>query len=319
MVRLIALVLCSIFVSAAGAQEAYPSRPVKFILPFPPGGGTDILGRVIAEQLSANLGQPVVTENRGGAGGNVGAEAAAHSAPDGYTIVLVAPSLAISKTLYSKLNYDPVKDFAPISLVATVPNVMITNPAVEAKNLQEFIELARSRPGAMNYGSGGAGTSNHLAGELFNIVTGTKLVHVPYKGVNLAMQGVLAGEIQLVFIGIPAALPHIKAGKLRALALVAPQRSPALPEVPTVAEAGLKDFEVTTWYGILAPAGTPRPIVSRLNAELVKIMHTPDVKERLASMATDPLTSTPEEFAAYLKQEIAKWGDVVRKAHLKAD
>ena len=319
MVRLIALVLCSLFVAAAGAQDAYPSRPLKFILPFPPGGGTDILGRVIAERLSASLGQPVVTENRGGAGGNVGAEAAAHSAPDGYTIVLVAPSLAISPSLYSKLNYDPVKDLAPIGLVATVPNVMITHPAVEAKNLQEFIALARSRPGAMNYGSGGAGTSNHLAGELFNIVTGTKLVHVPYKGVNLAMQGVLAGEIQLVFIGIPAALPHIKAGKLRALALVAPQRSPALPEVPTVAEAGLKDFEVTTWYGIMTPSGTPRPIVSRLNAELVKIMHTPDVKERLAGMATDPLTSTPEEFAAYLRQEIAKWGEVVRKANLKAD
>ena len=319
MVRLIALVLCSLFVAAAGAQDAYPSRPLKFILPFPPGGGTDILGRVIAERLSASLGQPVVTENRGGAGGNVGAEAAAHSAPDGYTIVLVAPSLAISPSLYSKLNYDPVKDLAPIGLVATVPNVMITHPAVEAKNLQEFIALARSRPGAMNYGSGGAGTSNHLAGELFNIVTGAKLVHVPYKGVNLAMQGVLAGEIQLVFIGIPAALPHIKAGKLRALALVAPQRSPALPEVPTAAEAGLKDFEVTTWYGIMTPSGTPRPIVSRLNAELVKIMHTPDVKERLAGMATDPLTSTPEEFAAYLRQEIAKWGEVVRKANLKAD
>ncbi|HJY79398.1 MAG TPA: tripartite tricarboxylate transporter substrate binding protein [Burkholderiales bacterium] len=319
MVRLIALVLCSLFVAAAGAQDAYPSRPVKFILPFPPGGGTDILGRVIAERLSTSLGQPVVTENRGGAGGNVGAEAAAHSAPDGYTIVLVAPSLAISPSLYSKLNYDPVKDLTPISLVATVPNVMITNPSVEAKNLQEFIALARSRPGAMNYGSGGAGTSNHLAGELFNIVTGAKLVHVPYKGVNLAMQGVLAGEIQLVFIGIPAALPHIKAGKLRALALVAPQRSPALPEVPTVAEAGLKDFEVTTWYGVMAPSGTPRPIITRLNGELVKIMHTPDVKERLAAMATDPLTSTPEEFAAYLKQEIAKWGDVVRKANLKAD
>jgi len=319
MMRLIALVLCSLFVAAAGAQDAYPSRPVKFILPFPPGGGTDILGRVIAERLSASLGQPVVTENRGGAGGNVGAEAAAHSAPDGYTIVLVAPSLAISPSLYSRLNYDPVKDLAPISLVATVPNVMITNPSVEAKNLQEFIALARSRPGAMNYGSGGAGTSNHLAGELFNIVTGAKLIHVPYKGVNLAMQGVLAGEIQLVFIGIPAALPHIKAGKLRALALVAPRRSPALPEVPTAAEAGLKDFEVTTWYGIMTPSGTPRPIVSRLNAELVKIMHTPDVKERLAGMATDPLTSTPEEFAAYLKQEIAKWGDVVRKANLKAD
>src|SRR3954447_6430544 len=212
MARLIALVLCSIFVGAAGAQETYPSRPVRFILPFPPGGGTDILGRVIAERLSANLGQPVVTENRGGAGGNVGAEAAAHSAPDGYTIVLVAPSLAISPSLYSKLNYDPVRDFAPISLVATVPNVMITNPSVEANTLQEFIALARSSPGQMNFGSGGSGTSNHLAGELFNIVTGAKLVHVPYKGVNLAMQDVLSGRVQLVFIGIPAALPHIKSG-----------------------------------------------------------------------------------------------------------
>jgi len=292
---------------------------VRFILPFPPGGGTDILGRIISERLAANLGQPVVTENRGGAGGNVGAEAAARSSPDGYTIVLVAPSLAISPTLYSKLNYDPVNDLAPIGLVATVPNVMITNPSVEARTLKEFIALARSRPGAMNFGSGGAGTSNHLAGELFNIVAGTKLVHVPYKGVNLAMQGVLAGEIHLVFIGIPAALPHIKAGKLHALALVAPQRSAALPEVPTVAEAGLKDFEVTTWYGVMAPTGTPRPIITRLNAELVKIMHAPDTKERLAALATDPLTSTPEEFGAYLKQEIAKWGDVVRKANLKAD
>jgi len=316
--RLVALVLCSM-VMAAGAQESYPSRPVRFILPFPPGGGTDILGRVIAERLSANLGQPVVAENRGGAGGNVGAEAAAHSVPDGYTIVLVAPSLAISPSLYSKLNYDPVKDFAPISLVATVPNVMVTNPSVEAKTLQEFIALARSRPGQMNFGSGGAGTSNHLAGELFNIVTGAKLVHVPYKGVNLAMQDVLSGRVQLVFIGIPAALPHIKSGRLRALALVAPERSSALPDVPTVAEAGLKNFEVTTWYGVLAPAGTPRPIVTRLNAELVKIMHLPEVKERLAGMATDPHTSTPEEFAAYLKQEIVKWGDVVRKANLKAD
>jgi tripartite-type tricarboxylate transporter receptor subunit TctC len=313
------VLLLSLFCICVCAQESYPSRPVRFILPFPPGGGTDILGRVIAERLSANLGQPVVTENRGGAGGNVGAEAAARSSPDGYTIVLVAPSLAISPTLYSKLNYDPVKDLAPISLVATVPNVMITHPSVPAQTLQEFIALVRSRPGAMNFGSGGSGTSNHLAGELFNIVAGTKLVHIPYKGVNLAMQDVLSGQVHLVFIGIPAAAPHIKAGRLRALALVAPQRTLALPEVPTVAEAGLKDFEVTTWYGVMAPAGTPHPVITRLNSELVKIMHTPDTKERLAGMATDPLTSTPEEFAAYLKQEIAKWGDVVRKANLKAD
>ncbi len=303
----------------AQAPDAWPGKPVRLVLPFPPGGGTDILGRLIAERLTASLGQPVVTENRGGAGGNVGAEAAAKSAPDGYTIVLVAPSLAISPSLYSKLNYDPAKDFAPISLVATVPNVMVTHPSVPARTLQEFIALAKSKPGGMNFGSGGNGTSNHLAGELFNIVAGVKLVHVPYKGVNLAMNDVLSGEVHLVVIGIPAAAPHIKAGKLRALALIAPQRSPALPEVPTVAEAGLPNFEVTTWYGVLAPAGTPGPVVTRLNAELVKIMHAPELKERLAAMATEPRTSTPEEFAAYIKQEIAKWAEVVRRAGLKAD
>ncbi len=322
-------VICLLLISVGGtlaavdaraqAPDAWPSKPIRFILPFPPGGGTDILGRIISERLAANLGQPVVIENRGGAGGNVGAEAAAKSAPDGYTIVLVAPSLAISPSLYSKLNYDPAKDFAPISLVATVPNVMVTHPSVPARTLQEFIALAKSKPGGMNFGSGGNGTSNHLAGELFNIVAGVKLVHVPYKGVNLAMNDVLSGEVHLVVIGIPAAAPHIKAGKLRALALIAPQRSPALPDVPTIAEAGLPNFEVTTWYGVLAPAGTPRPVVTRLNAELVKIMHAPELKERLAAMATEPRTSTPEEFAAYLKQEIAKWAEVVRKAGLKAD
>ncbi len=310
------LVLAQGFVCA---QEAYPARPIRFILPFPPGGGTDILGRIISERLSASLGQPVVIENRGGAGGNVGAEAAAKSAPDGYTIVLVAPSLAISPSLYSKLNYDPVKDFAPVSLVATVPNVMITHPSVPARTLAEFIALAKTKPGRMNFGSGGNGTSNHLAGELFNIVAGVKLVHVPYKGVNLAMNDVLSGEVQLVVIGVPAASPHIKAGKLRALALIAPRRSPAIPEVPTVAEAGLPGFEVTTWYGVLAPAGTPRPIVTRLNAELVRIMHAPELKERLAALATDPATGTPEEFADYIKREIEKWGEVVRQAGLKAD
>ena len=306
------------FALHAYGQDAWPTRPVRMILPFPPGGGTDILGRLIAERLSAGIGQPVVTENRGGAGGNVGAEAAARSAPDGYTIVLVAPSLAISPTLYSKINYDPVKDFAPISLVATVPNVMVTQPSLPGQ-LQEFIAFVKAKPGALNFGSGGAGTSNHLAGELFNIVTGARLVHVPYKGVNLAMQDVLAGNVHLVFIGIPAAAPHIKAGKLRALAIVAPQRSTALPDVPTVAEAGLKDFEVTTWYGILAPAGTPQSVVKRLNAELVKVMHAPEMKEKLTATGTEPLTSTPEEFAAYIKREIAKWGDVIRKVGVKAD
>jgi len=316
--RLIGFVLSLLFSVSLGAQDNWPSKPIRMILPFPPGGGTDILGRLIADRLAANLGQPVVTENRGGAGGNVGAEAAARSAPDGYTIVLVAPSLAISPTLYSKLNYDPVKDLAPISLVATVPNVMITQPSLPG-DLKEFIALVKAKPGALNFGSGGAGTSNHLAGELFNLVAGTKLVHIPYKGVNLAMQDVLSGNVHLVFIGIPAAAPHIKAGRLRALAVVAPHRSPALPEVPTAAEAGLPDFEVTTWYGILAPAGTPRNVITRVNGELVKIMHAPELKEKLAATGTDPLTSTPEEFAAYIKREITKWGEVIRKAGIKAD
>src|SRR2546426_5935492 len=310
--------LCAAFSVSAQAPDPYPSKPLRFILPFPPGGPTDILGRLIGERLASSLSQPVIIENRGGAGGNVGAEAAAKSAPDGYTLVLVARCLAISTSVYSKLIYDPLRDFAPVSLVATVPNVIVTQPAL-ASTLQEFIALAKTKPGGMNFGSGGSGTSNHLAGELFNIVTGTKLVHVPYKGVNLAMNDVLAGAIHLVVIGLAAAAPHIKSRRLRALAVIAPQRLPPLPAVPTVAEAGLPAFEDTTWYGVLAPAGTPRPIVARLNGELVKILYSADMKDKLNALGTDPVTSTPEEFAAYLRQETVKWADVVRKAGLKAD
>jgi tripartite-type tricarboxylate transporter receptor subunit TctC len=321
--RLGAALAAAAIAAAPGAllaqADAYPGKPIRFILPFPPGGGTDILGRLISERLATRLGQPVVIENRGGAGGNVGAEAAARSAPDGYTIVLVAPSLAISPSLYKKLGYDPVKDFAPVSLVATVPNVMVTNPSIPVKTLAQFIALAKTRPGAMNFGSGGNGTSNHLAGELFNIVAGVRLVHVPYKGVNLAMNDVMSGEVQLVVIGIPAAAPHIKAGKLRALAVIDSKRAAALPDVPTAAEAGLADFEVTTWYGVLAPAGTPRTIVTRLNTEIVGVMQSAEMKERLAAMATEPVTSTPEQFADLIRREIVKWGKVVRTAGLKAD
>jgi tripartite-type tricarboxylate transporter receptor subunit TctC len=307
----------ALLTGSAFAQDGYPTRPLKLILPFPPGGGTDILGRQMAEKLGERLGQPVVTENRGGAGGNVGAEAAAHSAPDGYTLVLVAPSLAISPTLYSKLNYDAVKDLQPITLVATIPNILVTQPSL-GPTLRDFIAQAKQKPGEYNFGSGGAGTSNHLGGELFNIVAGTKLVHVPYKGVNLAMQDVLAGRIQLVVIGLPAALPHIRSGRLRALAVISPHRLAALPDVPTAAEAGLPNFDVTTWYGILTPAGVPRPIVERLNRELVAIMNSPEMKESLARQGTEVRTSTPEEFGAYIREEIAKWGDVIRKAGLHA-
>ena len=316
-VQSLAVIAALAAASIATSQDAYPSRPLKLILPFPPGGGTDILGRQIGEKLGERLGQPVVVENRGGAGGNVGAEAAAHSAPDGYTLVLVAPSLAISPTLYSKLNYDAVQDLQPITLVATIPNVIVTQPSL-GPTLKEFIAQVKQKPGEYNFGSGGSGTSNHLGAELFNIVAGTKLVHVPYKGVNLAMQDVLAGRIHMVIIGYPAAAPHIKSGKLRALAVIAPHRLAALAQVPTAAEAGLPNFDVTTWYGILTPAGVPRPIVERLNRELVSIMNSADMKEKLARQGTEVRTSTPEEFAAYIKEEIAKWGDVIRKAGLHA-
>jgi tripartite-type tricarboxylate transporter receptor subunit TctC len=304
---------------AQPAAQGYPSKPIRFILPFPPGGGTDIIGRILADRMSADLGQPVVIENRGGAGGNIGADLAAKSAPDGYTIVMVAPSLAISPALYAKLNYDPVKDFAPIGLVASVPNVLVIHPSVPAQTLAEFIALAKRDPGGMNFGSGGSGTSNHLAGELFNIVAGVKLVHVPYKGVNLAMNDVIGGQLQLVVIGITAAAQHIKSGRLRALAVITPQRSPVLPDVPTTAEAGLPNFVVNTWYGLLAPAGTPKTIIDQLNAELGRIMHSPELKDQLATMATEPMTSTPEEFGEFIKREMAKWGAVVREAGLKVD
>lgn len=312
------LLALALFGGNALAQDNYPSHPLKLILPFPPGGGTDILGRQIAEKLGERLGQPVVTENRGGAGGNVGAEAAAHSAPDGYTLVLVAPSLAISPTLYSKLNYDAVRDLQPITLVATIPNVLLTQPGF-ASSLKDFIAKVKQKPGEYNFGSGGPGTSNHLGGELFNIVAGTKLVHVPYKGVNLAMQDVIARRIHFVVIGLPAALPQIRNGRVQPLAVLSPRRLDSLPDVPTAAEAGLPNYDVTTWYGILTPAGVPRPLVQRLNRELVAIMNSPDMKERLAKQGTEVRTSTPEEFAAYIKAEIAKWGDVIRKAGLHAN
>src|ERR1035437_2771261 len=304
--------------ATAGAMAQYPNKPIRFILPFP-GGATDFLGRVVGQRLAEALGQPVVIDNRPGAGGNLGIEIAARSAPDGYTRVLVAPNITISPSLYRKLNYDPVRDFAPVTPVATVTMVIFTHPALPAQTLKEFIALAKSKPGQLNYGSGGSGTSLHLAGELFKITAGVDLVHVPYKGASVAMNDVIGGRLDSLFIGIPAPAPHIKAGRLRGLAVLAPQRSPVLPEVPTATEAGLPAFEVTTWYGVLAPAGTPKDIVARLNREIVRIMNTPDTKERLAVVASDHMTSSPEQFSTYIKQEIAKWSKVVRTAGLRAD
>ena len=304
---------------AQAQQAAYPTRTLRLILPFPPGGSTDLLGRAVAERLGEQLGQPVVPENRPGAGGNVGAEAAVRSAPDGYTLVLCAPSLAISPSLYRKLNYNPLRDLAPIALVATIPNLFVVHPSVPARSLQDLARHARDNPGKLNFGTGGPGTSNQLASDMFRLLTKTEIVQVPYKGAETAMLALLAGQIQMVVIGPPAAASHVKSGKLRALAVLGKERYPDLPEVPTAAESGMPEFEVDTWYGVLAPAGVPRDIVARLSAELTKMMQAGDMRDRLAAMGIQPLTSTPEQFGEFLKAEVAKWGAVVRESGARVD
>jgi tripartite-type tricarboxylate transporter receptor subunit TctC len=294
-------------------------RPLRLILPFPPGGSTDLLGRALAERLAEQLRQPVIPENRPGAGGNVGAEAAVRSAPDGYTLVLCAPSLAISASLYRKLNYDPLRDLAPIALVATIPNLFVVHPAVPARSLAELAQHARDNPGKLNFGTGGAGTSNHLASDMFRMLTGTSIVQVPYKGAETAMLAVLAGQVQMVVVGPPAAAPHIKSGKLRALAVLGKERLADFPEVQTAAESGMPGFEVDTWYGVLAPAGVPREVVARLSTEFTKMMQTSEMRERLGAMGVQPLSSTPERFGEFLKAEIAKWAAVVKESGARAD
>ncbi|MDD1633708.1 MAG: tripartite tricarboxylate transporter substrate binding protein, partial [Methylococcaceae bacterium] len=274
--------------------QAYPNRPIRFIFPFPPGGPTDILGRLIGQRLAERLGQPVVPENKPGAGANIGLEIGAKAKPDGYTITLASPSLAISPTLYKKLNYDSVKDFAPIALVAEIPNVLLVPSSSPIKTLKELIAYAKANPGKLNFGSGGIGTSNHLASELLKTLAKINIVHVPYKGSNQAMIGMMGGEVGMVVVGIPPSQGHIKAGKVRALAVLSEARLPAFPGIPTAKEAGIDNFEVTTWYGILAPAGTPREIITRLNAELTKIVASADIKEKMQAAGFEPMTSSPE-------------------------
>ena len=320
--KTLAMSACALIASACAglaAAQTYPAKPVKFVLPFPPGGPTDILGRIIGQKLNAQLGQPVIPENKPGAGGNVGTEYAAKQPADGYTIVLVSPSLSISPGLYKKLGYDPVKDFAAISLVAQIPNVLLVHPSVPAKTLRELVQLAKSKPGQLNFGSGGLGTSNHLGGEMFKGLTGVNMVHVPYKGSNEAMVGMMGGHVDMVVIGVPPTLPHIKAGRVRPLAILADKRVSYLPDVPTSKEAGVPNYIVTTWYGILAPAGTPRDIINRLNAEWIKIEAQADTKEKMAAAGYDPMSSTPDQFADFIKSEMVSWMKVIKDANIKIE
>ena len=315
------LLLTSAFclgIATANAQ-GYPARAVRLIVPFPPGGGTDTMARVISPKLSELLGQQVVPENRGGAGANIGAEAAAKSAPDGYTVMLATITNAIGASLYTRLNYDLVRDFATITQLATTPHILVVHPSVPVKSVKEFIALGKSRPGELAYSSSGAGSAAHLAGELFNSLTGVKTVHVPYKGGGPSMIALVGGEVSLAFATMPSAIGYVRAGRLRGVAVTTAQRSPSTPELPTIAETGIKGYEAGSWYGLSAPAGTSKDIVARLHAETMKVMGMPEVKERLFNAGFEIVTSNPEQFAAFTKSEIQKWGKLVRAANLKVD
>ena len=315
---LIAFFLAGAMAAPLGAQT-YPNKPVRLVLPFPPGGATDILGRIVGQALAERLGQPVVPENRPGSGSNIGIEIVAKAKPDGYTLLLAATPLAISPSLYKKLNFDTIKDLAPISLVGQIPNILVVRPALPVKTLKEFVAYAKAHPGKANYGSSGIGAPPHLAGELLRSLAKIDIVHVPYKGANQAMIGLMSGEVDMVVIGTPAALPQIQADKVRALAVLHDERLPSLPGVPTAKEAGIDHFVVTSWYGILAPSGTPRDIVNRLNAEWLKIAALPDTKEKMEKAGVDPLSSTPEKVAEFVKAETARWGKVIRESNVTID
>jgi tripartite-type tricarboxylate transporter receptor subunit TctC len=306
-------------VATAHAQP-WPSKPIKWVVPFAPGGTTDILARTVGEKLSVALGQPVVVENRPGAGGGVGADYVAKAAPDGYTLVGGTISThAINASLYKSLPYDPVKDFVPITLIARLPNLLVVNPNVPAKNVGELIALLKANPGKYNFASSGNGTSQHLSGELFKSIAGVEMQHVPYKGSPPALQDVVAGQVTMTFDNITTAWPLAKAGNLRPLAVTTAQRSAVAPDVPTMQEAGLAGYEVGSWQGVFAPAGTPPEIVRRLNTEIVRILRMPEVRDKLIGLGAEPVGNSSEEFAAMVRSEVAKWADVVKRSGARVD
>jgi tripartite-type tricarboxylate transporter receptor subunit TctC len=312
---LAAVALCS----GAQASEAYPSRPIRLLLPSSPGGPVDVIGRTMTAGLSEALGQQIVVDNRAGAGGIIGAETVARSTPDGYTLMFShSGPLAIEAALHSKMPYHPVKDFAPVSLVCTSPYVLVVTAASPAKSVKDLIALARSRPGKFHFASGGIGTGLHMSGELLNQAAGIKMVHVPYKGAGPGTTALLSGEVDAMFNGVSAALPHVKAGRLRALAVSSAKRSPLLPDLPTVAESGLK-YDTSGWYALVAPAKTPRTIVTKLQTSLHKAMSEQEMKQRLAAQGIEGVASTPEELGKHLRVELEKWAAVVKAAGIKAN
>ncbi|MGB7541641.1 MAG: tripartite tricarboxylate transporter substrate binding protein [Burkholderiales bacterium] len=320
MVARIVLAVLALALSCGNAlAQSWPSRPIRYIVPFPPAGATDILARIIADKISGPLGEPVVVENRPGAAGNVGTEMVVKAPADGYTILQATVAQSISETLYTKLNFSFGRDLAPVAMIALVPNVMEVNPSMPVKTVQEFIAYAKSRPGQINFASSGSGTSIHMSAEMFKMLTGVDIVHIPYKGSGPALADLLGGQVSVMWDNLPSSMAFIKSGKLRALAVTTATRFPALPDVPTMQEAGVAGYEASAWFGIVAPRATPKEIVNRLNSEVNKALALPDVKERLMQQGAEPAPWTPEQFGAFIQNEIAKWAKVVKASGAKVD
>ncbi len=300
-------------------RETFATRPLRIIVPYAPGGGVDIVARTLGQELTSRLGQQIVIENKTGAGGNIGSDAVAKATPDGYTLLIASPANAINPSLYSKMPFNPVRDLTPVALIATVPAVLLVGPTLPVKNVKELIALAKAKRGTLNFGSGGSGTTEHLAGEMFNSQTGIDLTHVPYKGGAAVLPDLVSGQISLFFVNQTFALPYIKAGTVKALGVASDERSAALPDVPTLAEEGFADFRVSVWYGIMAPAATPKVVVAQLNREIVAALASPAMSERLLAMSLKPLPGTPQQFASFFADEMTRWARVVKTSGAKVD
>lgn len=316
----VAQLIAGLWLAICGTvAHAYPDRPIRIVLGFPAGGGADVVLRTVTPGLAEELGQPVIVDNRPGAGGNLGMDAVAKAEPDGYTLLMAAPGLATNASLYDNLRFDPARDFAAVGMVSSVPNVLLVTPSLPVHSVAELIAYAKAHPGELNYASSGIGTSLHLAGALFEREAGVKMTHVPYRGGPPAINDLIGGQVQMMFSVLPLALPQITSGKLRALAVTGATRSPALPDVPTMIEAGVKGYTATTWNGLVAPAGTPAPIIQQLNVALNKVLDRPDVRKAFAGMGQDVVKDTPQEFDAMIKAETRKWQQVIKDAGIKAE
>ena len=315
--KLLAITLA--LAAGAACAQGYPNKAVRLVVPFLAGGSTDIVGRTVAQKLSELWGQPVVVDNRPGGGTTIGTDAVAKAVPDGYTLLVTPAPFTINPSLLPRIPYDALNDFVPITLINTTPLVLVVHPGVPAKNVKELIALAKANPGKLNFGSSGTGGSNHLAGELFDAMAGVKMVHIPYKGNAGALTDIVGGHLDVVYNGLTSAIALIKGGKLRVLAVTSLQRNAALPDVPTLDESGLKGFEAVAWNGLTAPAKTPRDVVMKINADVLKVVNSPELKERLKAEGSDPVGSSPEQFATFLRNEIAKWAKVIKFAGVKAE